>query len=270
MSLFLFKDYRSYLTDRMAKLPKKGHGELTRMAEALGVHSTLMSMILSGQRELTVEQGYDLAGYLGFTELETEYFSLLVQSARAGNHRYQAFIDKKLEAIRKEATQLSKRIAHEKSLSDHERAVFYSSWLYSAIRNFTATSEKGKTVEEVAERFKLPRAHVVGLLEFLVSAGLVKQLKDRYQVGPQRTFIEHGSPHLLKHHSNWRIKALEQADRITTDELMFTSPFSIAKKDFKKVRELFVETLKHFSETVKDSPSEEIACLNIDLFWIRD
>jgi len=64
-------------------------------------------------------------------------------------------------------------------------------------------------------------------------------------------------------------KSLQQADQITEKELMFTSPISISKQDFEKVREQIVMFLKGFSKVVKDSPAEEIACLNIDLFWIQ-
>jgi uncharacterized protein (TIGR02147 family) len=269
MSLFSFKDYREFLLSRMAELPKKGHGELSRMAQALGVHSALLSMVLSGQRDLSLDQSYELATYLGFTELETEYFTLLVSRDRSGNHRYKAFIEKKLEKIRQEAQQVVKRFPHERTLTNQERAVFYSSWLYSAIRIYTSTTEEGRTVEEIVERFHIARPFVIRVLDFLAASGLVVKAGDRFKLGTQRTFIEHGSPHLLKHHSNWRIKALEQADRISESELMFTSPFSVSKDDFQKIREQVTELLKQFSQVVKDSPAEEIACLNIDLFWIQ-
>ncbi len=268
MSLFNFENYREYLQDHLRKLPKKGHGELSKMAKALGVHSTLMSLILSGDRELTLEQAFDLAKYLQLTDLETEYLSLLVQHARAGNHRYQGFILEKLEKIRREATQISKRFDHEKKLSEHDRTTFYSSWMYSALRLYASTAEDGKSVEELVDKFQLPRPKIIQLLEFLQSAGLVIKEKEKYKMGPQRTFLEFGSPHLLKHLSNWRMKALQRADELTEKELMFSSPISVSRADFQKIREQLADYIKQFSQIVKDSPAEDIACLNIDFFWI--
>lgn len=268
MSLFNFENYREYLQDHLLKLPKKGHGELAKMAKALGVHSTLMSLILSGERELTLEQGYDLAKYLQLTDIETEYLTLLVQYARAGNHRYQHFIQKKLEKIRKEATQIVKRFGHEKTLSENDRTTFYSSWIYSAMRLFTSTDDSGVTIEKLVEKFQMPRPKVIEIVEFLVSVGLVVTENEKYKMGPQRTFLEFGSPHLLKHQTNWRLKALQQADQLSEKELMFTSPISVSKDDFQKIREHLADYIKQFSQIVKDSPAEDIACLNIDLFWI--
>jgi len=268
MSLYSYSDYRRFLIDHIAKLPKKGRGELSRMAHELGVHSTLMSLILSGERELTLEQAYDLAAYLQFTEMENEYFVLLVQFQRAGNHRYKAHVKKKIEEIRAESAKISNRFEHESKLSEEQRSLFYSSWIYSAIRLFTDTKPVGVSVEDIAERFRLNRPQVMAVLEFLLSCGLVKQNKDLYQMGTQRTFLEQGSPHLIKHHSNWRIKAVQKADRVSNSELMFTSPMSLSKQDFELIREDLAELLKKISKVVKDSSAEEIACLNIDMFWI--
>lgn len=269
MSIFDFSNYRDFLKSYIAKLPRRGHGELSKIAQHLGVHSTLVSLIFSGERELSPEQAFDLAQYLQLTDLETDYFGLLVQASRGGNHRYKAFINKKIEEKKAEALKLSNRFTHDKSLSEEQRSVFYSSWIYSAIRLYTSTDESGRTIEEIVERFDLARTKVVPILQFLVSAGLVVQEKDRYLMGVQRTFLEQGSPHLLKHHSNWRIKALQRSDQVSEKEMMFTSPISVSREDFDKIRESLANLLKEVSQRVKDSPAEDIACLNVDLFWIK-
>jgi len=51
--------------------------------------------------------------------------------------------------------------------------------------------------------------------------------------------------------------------------MMFTSPVSLSREDFVKIRESLAGLLKSISQTVKDSPEEDIACLNIDFFWIE-
>jgi uncharacterized protein (TIGR02147 family) len=269
MGIFDFSNYREFLKSYISKLPRRGHGELSKIAQHLGVHSTLVSLILSGERDLSAEQAYDLAQYLHLTDLETDYFNLLVQLSRGGNHRYKSFVKKKMEETKAEALKLSHRFTHDKSLSDEERSIFYSSWVYSAIRLYTSTEESGRTLEEIVERFDLPRVKVLPILQFLTSAGLLKLEADRYSMGVQRTFLEQGSPHLLKHHSNWRIKALQKSDQISEKEMMFTSPISVSRKDFDKIRESLAHILKEVSQTVKDSPAEDIACLNIDFFWIE-
>ncbi len=238
-------------------------------SKAIGVHQTLLSLVLSGERNLTLEQAHDLTLYLSLTDLESEYFSLLVQFARAGNTRYKQSIRKKLEKTRSDAVKISKRVDQGKVLSDQQRAINYSSWVYSAVRLFASTDEMGKTFEEIQGRFRLTRQRTSEILTFLDSCGLVTQQGDQYRMGMQRTFLEHGSPHLLKHHSNWRIKVLEQAHEISDNELMFTSPVSLSKKDFDILRERTAAFITAFLKSVDDSPAEELACLNIDFVRIR-
>jgi uncharacterized protein (TIGR02147 family) len=269
MNVFLYTNYRHFLTEHLKNLPKQGHGELTKMARTLGVHPTLLSLILSGERELTHEQAYDLCQHIGMSSLETEYFTLLVQMARAGNHRYKKFIQQKLDHLKAENAKMSSHFGHERTLSEQQSSIFYSTWMYSAIRIFTSVAEGGVNLEEIRNRFDLPIETVTEIIQFLVSSQLIVEEKNRFKVGPQRTFLERGSPHLLKHHSNWRIKALHQADRKTERAMIFTCPFSVSKVDFEKIRSEIAELLEKFSKTIKETNAEDVACLNIDLFWLE-
>ena len=286
MSIFNQADYRKILRDHVASRPARGRGEVGRLAAAAGVHPSLMSQILNGRRDLGNEQAFEIGRYLQLTELEADYFATLVAIARAGNHRFRDHLKEKLEHIRTESEKIRRRFTHDTSLSEGDRAIFYSSWLYSAVRLFTSTStssssisnasyasnasaRNGRTIEEVAERFQIPRQRVVTILDFLESVGLVTRDETHYSLGAKRTFLPHGSPHLPRHHQNWRNKAIQKSDHVADTELMFTSPVSISSADFKKIREHLSKVLETVSIVVRDSPAEDVACLNIDLFWVN-
>jgi len=226
-------------------------------------------MVLSGARDFNLEQAADLSDYLGHTELEQEYFLTLIQLERAGNQRLKNHLRKRIDKIQKEANKIENRFEHDRKLTDEERAIFYSSWIYSAVRLFCSLSEDGKTTVQVVERFKISRLKAVEVLTFLKAAGLLIEDKDHFKMGVSRTYLEHGSPYLSRHHANWRLKSLQKSDLISDKELMFTFPMSLSKKDFEKIREEFAQLLKKVSGIVKDSPAEDIACLNIDLFWLE-
>ena len=81
--------------------------------------------------------------------------------------------------------------------------------------------------------------------------------------------LEKGSTHLIRHQTDWRIKSIQAGEDLSEKELMFTCPVSLSKKDFEKLREEIVQFIKKFLDTVHQSPAEEIACLNMDWFWIR-
>ena len=81
--------------------------------------------------------------------------------------------------------------------------------------------------------------------------------------------IQRDSPHLLRHHSNWRIRAIQQSENLSAQELMYTAGVSLSKQDFNLLREEMVGFIKRFLSQVHASPAEEIACLNLDFFWIK-
>ncbi len=46
-------------------------------------------------------------------------------------------------------------------------------------------------------------------------------------------------------------------------------PISISKTSFEKLREEMVKFIKKFLEEVHACDPEELACLNLDFFWIK-
>lgn len=175
---------------------------------------------------------------------------------------------KKLKALKAESLKLSKRVNFEKKLSDQERSVFYSSWLYSAIHIFTSLKDDGFTLDEIAKRFNITKTKAAEVLQFLTSAGIVNEKAGKYVLGVQSTFLEQGSPHLLKHHSSWRVKAIQKSENLSDSEMMVSGQYSISKKDFSMLREQLAEFLKKVNNTIKDTEPEEVVCLNLDWFWV--
>lgn len=82
------------------------------------------------------------------------------------------------------------------------------------------------------------------------------------------THLEQGSPHPLRHHSNWRIRAIRKSEELTERELMYTVLGSLSKGDFASLREEMVAFIKAYLAKVHASPAEDIACFNLDFFWI--
>lgn len=268
MRIYKYTDYAAYLKDYIGHRPRNGRGEISRMALEIGVHTTLMSLILSGQRDLSAEQCFDLARYLNLTESEQEFFSTMAQYRRAGNNRLKSHLKAKLQLQKDAAIKAERHFEHEKKLTEHHQAQFYSSWIYSAIRLFCTTEERGKSLDQIVEKFSLTRQKTLHYLEFLLEAGLILTENDLYKMGVSRTFLERGSIYLSKHHTNWRLQAIQKVDEITDQELMFTSPISVSRDDFENIRTEISSMIQKISARVKDSPAEDVACLNIDLFFI--
>ncbi len=269
MSPYKYSKSSHFLKAYIIALPKRGRGEATKIAACLGVSTTLISQILRGKKVLTPEQCELLGSYLGFNELEQDYLTFLVHHERSGTVALKTYWKKKIDHVKAQSLKISERVHVDKALTEAERARFYSSPLYSAVRLYASIGENGKSIADICERFDLPRARAQEILGFLVEIGLCIHREGRYLLGAQRTHLEQGSPHALKHHANWRLRAIHQSEWLDERELMYTAPVSLSRADFENLREEMADFIKKFLSKVHASPAEEIACFNMDFFWIK-
>jgi hypothetical protein len=242
---------------------------VTRIAGALGISTSLVSQVVSGQKLFTPEQGQTLGEYLQLNELEQEYVSYLLQRDRAGSKSLRDFWNSKLERIRDQSRKVANRVVSDRKFTDADRAILYSNPLNSAIRLYTSVGEHGKTLEEIMKRFELTRPKALEILGFLTQTGLCRLEKGHYVMGVQKTHLEEGSPQLLRHHANWRLRAIRESETLSKEELMYTAPVSLSRADFESLREKMVVFIGEFLKQVHASPAEEIACFNMDFFWIK-
>lgn len=265
LNIFEFSDYREYLKGWIEEAKAAKTSNLTRMAEAAAVHPTFLSHVLAGTKELSLEQAALISEYIGFTDLEQDYFFAIIHIDRAGNQKLKKYWQAKKSEIEKEKNKISQRFEKHRELSYEQRAIFYSSWIYAAIWVSTAI-EDGQTLTQIAERFRITRSKAEEIVSFLLQTGLCNENKGVLSIGEAHIHIPNESPLVVKHHTNWRMKAIQKMDTRESAELFFTSPMSIAKKDFEAIREKLNVALKGIVDVAKDSPAEEIVCLNIDFF----
>lgn len=267
LDLEKYDNYKAWLKDRMAALPKRGHGEARRIAAFLDVNSTMVSQILSGSKDFTLEQAEMMTQYFALKPEESEYFILLVQRERAGTTSLKKLFSRQIAEKRKTASELSAQIKPDRHISESERAEFYSSYLYSAIRLYCSIGT-GKMLSEICERFQIPRLKVANILQFLERANLVIQQEGRYCLAAQTTLLDRNAVMIGKHHTNWHLKALERVERVSDEEMLFSGPLSIGKKEFATIREDLLQLLKRASKLTQESEADDIGCLILDLFWI--
>lgn len=267
-SIFEFDDYRRYLRDKLKEMPRQGYGSLRRLAEHLQVHTTLVSQILKEKKQFTLDQAALCADFLHLNELETDFFVTLVHWDRAGNPTSRKWIERQKDRLRKQARELSQRVAAVRELNEEQQAVFYSSWKYSAIRQMTAIPGFDD-LDAIARRLDLPAQAVRDCLDFLLSVGLVKDEKGKLRVGPSSTHLDRSSPWLRVHHANWRERGLVSLDQTRPEDLHYSLPLTIATKDVERVRERLLQAIESIHEIVDSSQSEELCCLTLDWFRIE-
>lgn len=268
MNVFLMDDYKEALKLYIRNKQGASRGALKDMAEYLGVHPTLISQILSGTKDFTEEQIFSVCEFLGIPNLESQYLWVLVQIERAGSVRLKKHYQETKAQLRKQSLQVSERVQRNRVLTDQEKSIFYSSWLYSAIHILT-TLERKVDFEFICQRLQISAKRAREILDFLAEIQMVQEKDGYFTPGAASTHLEKNSAHIKKHHTNWRLKAIEACEDLSDEELMYSGNFSISKSDFAKLREEMLQTLQRFVKIVHDSPAEEIAQFNLDFFWIK-
>ncbi len=265
MEVFDYDNYKNYINDRIKQSPKGGRGQLRNMAEHLKVHTTMMSHIFRGDKDLNLEQASLICEYLGFNDLEVDYFLALVSLDRAGNQTLRKAISRQLDSIKKKYLEIQSRIVKSKKLSFEASSTFYSSWIYTAIRQLSNISG-GQSDQSIADALKLPMKTVNKALGFLKEQQLCTEENGYYRIGAKQTHIAADSPLVINHHTNWRLKSLEKNNRLSDSEMMFTAPLTISEADSVKIKKHLLDFIKKIDNTVKKTKPQKLSCLNID--WV--
>lgn len=264
MAVYDYNDYKRCVNDWIESQPSGGHGQLRKLATYLNINSVVMSQVFRGTRELTIEQALGVAKFMGLTELETEFFLLLVQKSKAGHHELKAIFERQLEKIRIEAQALKNRIKHER-FGNEEKATFYSQWYYSAVRLSSSISNL-HSIPALADFLGLDRAIVARVVDFLLNHKLLIEQNGRLNIGPQVTHVGHDSPFVNRHHLNWRLRGMQSIDQVAEDDLFYTGPMALSKNAANEIRKLLVEVVEKSTKKAATSDSEVLRCLNIDWF----
>jgi uncharacterized protein (TIGR02147 family) len=265
MSVFNYSDYKKFVREWVEARPKSGRGEFRRMAQHLRVSSTMISQVFNGGKDLNLEMASELAEFLGLNEKEERFLFLLIDFARAGSHKLKSKLRKQIEEVQKEAQKVAERVAKHKELSNEEKAIYYSSWTYTGVRNLLAI-EREWTLTEVAAQLKLPESQVREVIQFLTDHGLLQLEDGRYKILAKATHIGADSPLVVKHHQNWRIRGFQKMDLRDANHLYYTGPMSLSVEDSGAVRQKLLDLIQSVNRLVVDSPSETVRCLNLDWF----
>lgn len=267
MDIFKYNSYKSFTNDFIKLRPSNGRGQYQKIAKLLGVHSTMVSHIFNGDKDLKLEHGVLLVEYLGLNKLESEYYLTLIQKERAGNYQLKNYFEKQCNDILKRSKKISNRLEVKQSLSEEDKAQFYSSWMYSALRLLTSIP-KNQNMDSLIDYFNIPTKRAKSCIEFLLKSGLCKREKKKISIGPTHLHLDGDSPLIYNLHKNWRLKSFDRHEKLEIEELMFSAPLTISEADIPKVKDLALKFIQDVRKVVDKTEPESLMCLNIDWFKV--
>lgn len=262
--IFEFENIGDFLDFYLKSLPKRGHGKLSEWASALSVSPTLLSQIFKGKKSLSLELAEGLAELMNLGSKELDYFLLMVQIDRAGTYSLRERWKKKLKEIQVDSRLLKNRIEDSIVLPQEIRVQYYSSWIYSGIRNLVSCGVQ--SVEEISDRLMVPRSQVVEVIDFLERNGLIKQLKKGWEVSEKSTYLSSDSALVIKHHQNWRMRSMQKMELRSSEDLFYTSPLSLSESVARQMRKYLVDFIEDVHSKTESSSSEKVRCFILDWF----
>lgn len=264
MNIFEFEDYRTFLKTYLSLEENQSSGARKRLLLSTGISSSLLTQILSEKKQLSSEQAFEIAIHMGFTDKETDYFLNLIDISRAGSIKLKERFLRKMRQMQEESRKIVAKVSQKFSLSEEQKAVYYSSWIYTAIRNLVPT-DQAKSVKEIAIKLNIPESTAEGAVQFLIEAGLIEQIDDGYAYRSGYTHLDSSHPLIFRHHQNWRQRAIHRMDHFNENHLHYTCPMAISKAGAKRLRDHLLEEIKALNRSLKDT-ADVSYCLNIDFF----
>lgn len=260
MSIFDFEDYREFLRTYLSdeSVIRK------HLLSATGISSSFLTQVLSGTKQLSSDQGYEVALYAGLTERETDYFLLLIDLGKAGSHKLQQRINGKIKQLQSEAFKVSAKVSSNIQLTEEQKAIYYSNWIYSAVRNLIPT-QTNLTATDIAKKLNVPEVRIESAIQMLIDFGLLSKTDSGLRHKQGYTHLGSAHPLIFRHHQNWRQRAIQRMDHYNDNHLHYTCPMAISMESAKQLRIQLLESIKTVNQSLQ-ADADVAFCLNIDLF----
>lgn len=263
-SIYEFKDYKKFLLELIKSSESKGRGKRLELAKYIGCQVSHITNVFTGSAHFSQEQAEAASRFFGLSQTETEFLLLLVQYNRAGTQSLKKLYERWILERQEKLTALKSRLKMPDSLEGEAEARYYSSWHYGAIHVLLSIHEF-QTREAITKKLGLPLSKVDEVLLFLIESGLCKKEGLKYSIVRPLIHLDKNSPLISKHHTNWRLRTIMALDEFNTNNLHYSSVFTLSKKDYERVKEILSKSLSESLKLITESPEEELGVLCLDL-----
>jgi uncharacterized protein (TIGR02147 family) len=277
MDIFSYKDYRSYLQDFV-----KARTEFSQkdIAAAMSISPSLLSQVLTGDRELNSDQAYRFASWSSLNFAETSYFLLMLDHHRAATAELKRFFEERLVRAAEEYRNNERvRLDLKKTgWTQDFMTLFYSSWHSVAVYCLLGL-KKTWSLGELSERLLLEEFRIQQIMAFFLRYDIVektdestytlKQTNYSIVAGIEEDFYRSVAIHNCK---NLRAKAMDTFEKHQFikdfDSTFLTITALISETDFQEFRSKLKDLVADFHQKIAKEKFEQVACLNIDFFKI--
>lgn len=259
--IFEHINYRSFLKASLAeKIVKNPMYSLRSFAKTLGLSHTAVSLVLKGTKNISFERAMDVGTKLNLTEIEQEYFCLLVQIETVKDPEKKSSIQDRLNRLRPSKKSYDLSIDAFKAISD---------WYHFPILSMTRLKDFNFTHATIAHRLGITEMEVNVAIERLERLELIEIVDGKYQETKNYLMAQSSVPStaIRTFHKQLLEKAMHAIDEHGPEEKVNGSEtFAFNPTDLTEARTL---TENYFDKMVELSEKSQKQNGATDIFHLQ-
>ena len=268
-SIYQYKDYRKYLRDyydgQKQCTSRFTYEYFSKQAKIKSPN--FLKLVMNGKRNLTIEKMHQFAKALKLSQLERNYFEILVFYNQAESEQTQTYYYQKL----KELSKLNPAKKVECYTSD-----IIAQWYYPALILYLHDKEATVDLAPLALMVGVGGSDIGAIIKELLSAKILIIENNKYYSSSAYFYIHRERTNIiqqsyLRSQLCQSLKAFDnqQSGKKQACANFFSHTFTLSKAEWEK----YVELVKSFLETTTTLSNEDtpnaIAQLNIQLFTVE-
>ncbi len=263
--VFDFKEYREFLRALTKERGARGQTQV-ELAKSMDCQAAYFSQVLKDKADLSEDQSLKLCRYLQFSDLETEYFLLILRLSKAATKSLSDYLEQKRRALSDVHQEVEGRILSQKNQSLNELNVYYCSSPIPSLIHLATSCKELQISSAISQRFSIEKSIVDEHLQKLEKFGLVKFENGCWNYSGGSIHFPKSSPLDHSFQLSRRLLALESLALRRPEDLGYSVTFASDEKTIKKIRAFLLKTIEEIHKVAEPSSSQDVFSICIDLF----
>lgn len=270
MDIYIYRSTKDIIEAYISEIPageKKGINQ--KIAKALNIFPSYLSLILKGERSFNLDQALLLSRFFGLKKVEQRYLFLVVELERAQTQELREEIASELDDLVRTHHQIGSLVdKDDPALNQEELLIFFSSWEYSTVYLLPALTNGKINLTSISHQYQIDKDRLKEVVNFLLKSKLWIKNGDVVDLGARRIHLDEHMEILNIHHRNWRLKAQDLHKTMNREnELAYSLTIALSQDDALKVKSVLLDAVKNMRKIADPSESEVLYCFNLD--WLK-
>lgn len=126
--------------------------------------------------------------------------------------------------------------------------------------------QRYRTIKSLSEITGYSTEIITNAIDFLLRIKVLKRVKDQIIPGEQHVHLSNTSKNIWRHHTNWRLAAIQRMDIGDPSDLHYSLAFSCSENDARHIKESLLSHLKSMSHIINTSKEDDAFVYCFDFF----